>query len=184
MRQKVRDNHKLIEALRAGGVAVLRTDTLYGIVARADDEKAVERLYEVRRRDTGKSCIILLDTPESACGNSGILTKAMRQHATSQPTSFVIAASDAPTWLLRENHSLAYRIPDDERLQSILRQTGPLIAPSANPQGLPPARTIDEARAYFGDDVDIYIDDGEVPIDQQPSRIIRIHDDGRMEQLR
>ena len=43
-----------------------------------------------------------------------------------------------------------------------LEQTGPLIAPSANLQGQPPAKNIQEAYEYFGDAVDLYVDGGTV----------------------
>ena len=50
----------LSSKLNAGGIAVIPTDTIYGIVARALDKKAVERLYKVRQRNPKKPCIILI----------------------------------------------------------------------------------------------------------------------------
>lgn len=182
--KKVRDSHKLIEVLQNGGIAVIRTDTIYGIVACADNVQAVERLYKVRQRDTDKPCIILLDTPTAAYSNADLLLKTVTRSKSEHPTSFIIKGRDAPRWLLRGNDSLAYRIPDVPWLKEVLRQTGPLIAPSANPQDLSPARTIEEARRYFKDSVDLYLDGGEVPIRQQPSHIIRIYENGTLERLR
>lgn len=162
-----------------GGLAVLRTDTIYGIVARADDEQAVHRLYEVRDRNVAKSCIVLIaDASQQYGANPCDLPEAVA------PTSYVVPAADAPSWLLRTNDELAYRIPRVEWLRELLRQTGPLIAPSANPEGLAPARTIDEARKYFGDEVDYYLDGGEVSEHVSPSQLIRIHPDGTRERLR
>ena len=90
----------------------------------------------------------------------------------------------APRWLRRANDMLAYRQPQLPWLQAVLRQTGPLIAPSANLEGQPPARTIAEARAYFGDGVDCYYDGGTVPIDTPPSRLVRVLPGGGVERLR
>lgn len=177
-------NHELVQLLKNGGVAVLRTDTLYGIVAGADNEAAVERVYRIKGRDRNKSCIILLDSMRSAYDRGEELAADEHRYHSDVPTSFLINGEGAPAWLLRENDALAYRIPNDNELCQFLAQTGPLIAPSANPQGQPPARTIDEARAYFGDAVDLYIDSGEVPADTPPSRLLRIHDDGQVERLR
>ena len=42
----------------------------------------------------------------------------------------------------------------------LLKQTGPLVAPSVNPEGQSPAKNIAEARKYFGDKVDFYQDGG------------------------
>ncbi|MEK7089665.1 MAG: Sua5/YciO/YrdC/YwlC family protein [Patescibacteria group bacterium] len=51
-------------------------------------------------------------------------------------------------------------MPKGVALRSLLKQTGPLVAPSANPEGEMPARTIREAKKYFGNRVDFYVDSG------------------------
>ena len=176
-------NHELIELLRSGGLAVIRTDTLYGLVASVGDRTAVERVYTVKNRNPHKSCIILIDSPGSCYNHGDELELDIRSHH-EVPTSFLIDGQHAPEWLLRGNTELAYRVPAVAELRELLEQTGPLIAPSANPEGLPPARTIDEARAYFGENVDMYVDGGEVPADMPPSRLLRIFPDGTEERLR
>lgn len=59
--------------------------------------------------------------------------------------------------LHRGTYSLAFRIPHDKSLRDLIKKTGPLIAPSANPQGALPAQSIYEAMAYFGDRIDGYV---------------------------
>ena len=51
-------NNDLAKILKNGGIAVMPTDTIYGIVASALDSKAVERLYAVRKRNPNKPFII------------------------------------------------------------------------------------------------------------------------------
>ncbi len=170
---------ELISTLMNGGIAVVRTDTIYGIVARANDESAVARVYAAKGRNPEKSCIVLIANAEQAYGD----LVPVRYDA-NQPTSILIDAPQAPRWLLRANELLAHRIPNLPWLKEVISETGPLIAPSANPESLPPARTIAEARAYFGDAVDLYVDDGEVPVDTPPSALIRVNDDGTVERLR
>lgn len=174
---------RLETTLLGGGIAVIRTDTLYGIVARADDKDAVNRIYDVKGRNPQKSCVILLDRPESSYGHADELSHDIEAYHEA-PTSFLIDADDAPSYLLRENKLLAYRVPADATLRSLLSRTGPIIAPSANPEGAEPAYTVQQAMEYFGDRVDIYVDGGEVPRDTPPSRIVRVHPEGRLEQLR
>jgi L-threonylcarbamoyladenylate synthase len=96
--------------------------------------------------------------------------------------SIILPSENAPDWLMRGNASVAYRIPDDPALRRLIAQTGPLIAPSANPEGMPPALTIKEARAYFGETVDFYVNGGEVA-DDTPSRLYRLLPAG-LERLR
>jgi len=174
---------RLETTLLSGGIAVIRTDTLYGLVARAQDEQAVNKVYDAKGRNPHKSCVILLDSPESSYGHVDELTHDIDAYH-EVPTSFLIEADDAPWYLLRENKLLAYRVPSDSGLKSLLQRTGPLIAPSANPEGADPAYTIHQAMEYFGESVDIYVEGGEVPRDTPPSRIVRVHPDGTMEQLR
>lgn len=172
--------NQLVLTLQRGGVAVLRTDTLYGIVARADDEAAVARVYRLKQRDSNKSSIILVADASQTYADVPTLPSL----DTSQPTSILLDSPHAPQWLRRANDMLAYRQPQLPWLQAVLHQTGPLIAPSANLEGQPPARTIAEARAYFGNGVDYYYDGGTVPTDTPPSRLVRVLSDGEVERLR
>lgn len=174
----------VVGALVRGGVVVLRTDTIYGLIACANNEQAVERIYRIKNRNPSKPCIILLDQPSMAYGHGEELDQDNRLHGQDHPTSFLIEAAKAPVWLLRQNHELAYRVPHHAGLQQLIAQTGPLIAPSANPEGIAPARTATEAMDYFGDAVDVYVDGGEVPINMLPSRLVRVHPDGTQERLR
>lgn len=175
---------RLLDALSQGKIAVIRTDTLYGIVASAANSAAVDKVYATKGRDYNKSCIVLLSDADASYGHHEELRSAMAMIEPTVPTSIIINAEHAPSHLLRENTQLAYRIPNDESLRQFLTRTGPLIAPSANPQGQTPARIVHEAIEYFGDAVDVYVDGGEVPVDTPPSQIIRVHPGGGLERLR
>jgi len=96
----------------------------------------------------------------------------------------VPAGESTPEWLPRaEDGTIAFRRPADEELVRLLRQTGPLLAPSANPQGELPALNIKEAKHYFKDEVDLYIDGG-FAASRPPSRLVRPRADGTLEYLR
>ncbi len=84
-------------------------------------------------------------------------------------------------YLHRGTNSLAFRFPKDEGMIEILGKTGPLVAPSANPEGLEPAKTVYEAKKYFNDGVDFYLDAGR--LEAEPSTLIRIQK-GKVEVLR
>lgn len=89
------------------------------------------------------------------------------------PVSIVLPCED-PNWahIHRGSHTLAFRLPDPAWLRTLLRQSGPIIAPSANPQGMPPSKTIEDAERYFGTTVDFYVDGG--ALDNAPSTVVRI----------
>jgi len=175
-------NNHLVEKLLSGGIAVLRTDTIYGIVAKADNQAAVERVYGAKGRTPSKSPIVLLANMNDLFDNPSPDEKAMIKGLWPGKNSIIFPSSNAPSWLIRGNESMAYRIPNDESLLQLLERTGPLIAPSANPEGQPPAMNIQEAVAYFYKIVDIYVDGGQI-IDNTPSKLFKITKAG-LERLR
>lgn len=178
-----RDELEIAAWLVAGKVGVLRTDTLYGLICRADNQTAVERIYQVKGRDSDKSPIVLIATQQQLFDG---LTPVMEQFLeTVWPgkISVIIPSACAPHWIERCNTGVAYRLPDNAWLRSLLAWTGPLIAPSANPEGQPPAQTIQQAIDYFGDSIDFYVDSGEVT-DESPSQLLRMNVGGEIERLR
>lgn len=165
----------LISCLRSGGLVVLPTDTLYGLVTPAADQAAVERLYQVRGRAPQKPCIVLVG--DRADITDTALWTAHHHRLADQywpgPLSLVTPAVTSGAYLHRGTETLAYRMPAHADLQTLLRQTGMVIAPSANPEGLPPATTLAEAYTYFGDAVDGYVDGGVLAGDQ-PSTVVAV----------
>lgn len=151
---------------------MLATDTLYGLVARALDKKAVTRIYKLKQRQPQKPFIILIaNTGDLA--QFGIEPLAGLEKYWPGPTSIILPCTDTGlAYLHRGTKSLAFRLPAKPSLRRLIKATGPLVAPSANPEGLPPARTITEAKAYFADSVDFY-QPGRTTA--KPSKLIRIN---------
>lgn len=151
--------------LTDGHLAVLPTDTLYGVVGSALKPAAVERIYDLRQRERNNPMIVLLaHAGELARFKIAVdpATGELFERVWPGPVSMIIAAP-APEleYLHRGTQSIAFRVPAKPELRALLAQTGPLSAPSANLAGHPPARTVEEARAYFGDEVH-YVDGGVV----------------------
>lgn len=176
-------SQQIIETLLSGGLVVLRTDTVYGILAIASNQVAVERIYALKGRQSHKPFIQLISDSSQIFGDAATFVQHEPKYR-DRPTSIVIESEDAPDYLLRSGSSLAYRLERSGKLHEILEQTGPLVAPSANPEGQPTAQNIEQAKAYFGDTIDLYVDDGEVPKRVEPSRIVKPKPDGSVEILR
>jgi L-threonylcarbamoyladenylate synthase len=169
----------LIATLNDGGVVVIPTDTIYGIVARITDQRAVERIYRLRGRVPEKPCIILVSEPWQA-NDTSLWTNEHKKLVDKYwpgPLSLVTPTTEkTPEYLHRGTNTLAYRMPDHAQLRKLLGATGPLIAPSANREGDPPATTLAEAQAYFGDTVDGYVDGGSLA-NHVPSTVVRVKND-------
>ncbi len=176
------DLDALSTTLLNGGIAVVRTDTIYGIIALASNEQAVEKVFTAKKRDTSKQCIILVDQVDQAAPYAQKIND-FSGNAT-LPTSVVVPVVDEAAWLHRGGSTIAYRVTKDPLLKAVINKVGPVIAPSANPEGLEPATNSAEARAYFGDTVDLYIDGGQVPDDVAASEILKINEDETVEVLR
>lgn len=187
MKRVTQNDHALIVAtLKAGGVVVLRTDTIYGIVAAANNRTACDKVFALKKRAVDKSCIVLIadDTQMWDEASRAAYSHIAPQLDDDHPSSLVVpAAGRTPTWLYRSDHTVAYRIPTRQSwLIAILRDSGPIIAPSANLEGQPPASSIDEAVAYFGEGVTVYVDGGVVD-NPEASHVYR-YDGMKVERLR
>lgn len=166
---------ELIKLLHDGAVGVLPTDTLYGLVCRAADEKAVKRLYKLKSREAKPGTLIAVNTDQLvALGIKARYLKAV-EHFWPGAVSVVIPSHDL-AYIHLGKGSIACRIPADDDLLALLGQAGPLLTTSANLPKEPPADTIAQAEKYFGDSVDFYVDGGDLS-GRQPSTIIRIVDD-------
>lgn len=165
---------QVIELLNGGGIGVGLTDTIYGLLARADNRQAVDRTYAVKSRNTEKQCIVLLDTADQLL-DYGVDQSYMDRARPywPGPVTLVLPVVGADEHLLRGGDTLAFRVPDNRPLRKLIRQTGPLIAPSANPEGLEPALSIKQAKDYFADTVDFYVGNSSV-ITARASTILRL----------
>ncbi len=158
------------------GVGVIPTDTIYGVSARALAPKAVERIYELRKRDLKKPMIILISSLEDMELFNVKLRPVVRSFLTQYwpgKISIVLNCTSRKFFYLhRGTNSLAFRIPDREDLRKLIRVVGPLVSTSANLEGMPPASTISQAKRYFDNKVDFYVNVG--PLMSLPSTLIGI----------
>lgn len=150
------------QALRRGGTIVYPTDTLYGLGCLADHPDVVARLRELIDRPPDKGLSVLFHRVEEAKAWS-VWTQVAEDLARSflpGPLTLVLEASPAaPQAVLAAGGTIGVRHVDREQTQQLTR-VGPLIATSANPHGRSPPETVEEARAYFGEAVDAYVDAG------------------------
>ena len=159
------DIETAIEILTQGGVGVLATDTLYGLVGSALSSETVDRIYALKQRNHTKPLIVLIaqieDVEQFGVILSEKLIEQLKQYWPGPYSILLPTIDDQFEYIHRSTDQIAFRLPDKPELIEVLMQTGPLVAPSANMEGMPPATTLKEARNYFGTDVDFYVDGGE-----------------------
>lgn len=165
--------------LLVGKVAVVPTDTLYGLVAAASNEEAVKRVYRLKNRSTDKKCIVLISSVDDLkmfeIETAGALRDKLDRYWPGKISIELPCSSEKMKYLRRGTNSLSFRFPDDKLLCKLLERTGPLVAPSANPEGLEPATQIEIAQSYFADESVMFVDGGEKV--SPPSTIISLLDE-------
>lgn len=162
---------------KPGAIGVIPTDTVYGVVARAADPEAVARLYQLKHREQKPGTLISANIDQLVdLGLKRRYLTAVEQFWPGAVSVIIPCAAQELSYLHLGKMSLAIRIPNNPELQTLLIQTGPLITSSANHPGKSTAMTVDAAKAYFGQNVDFYVDGGDLS-DREASTIIKIVDD-------
>ena len=189
------DLEEAVRVLRAGGVIVYPTDTVWGIGCDATNEEAVRRVYALKRRADSKSMLVLLDAPGKLQGYVEEVpemawellectsplqlplqggrenTESIRPLTIIYPRGKNLAKS-----LLAEDGSVGIRItrePFSKALCERLRR--PIVSTSANISGEPAAKTfrqISEAVLEQADYICLYRRDDEE--EKAPSSIIKV----------
>lgn len=164
-----------VEAVRAGEVIVLPTDTVYGVGADAFSPEAVQRLLDAKQRGRDMPPPVLVaEVPQMRALASGIDGSVIQLADAFWPgaLTLILRAQDSLRLHLGERgDTIAVRVPDHDFTRELLRRTGPLAVSSANVSGSDAALTIDEAVAMLGDSVTVYLDAGPAS-GPQPSTIL------------
>ncbi len=177
---------EVIPLLIQGKIGILPTDTLYGLVGQALQRGSVERIYAVRQRNPKKPCIILISSIDDLqlfkIKINPLQEKVLQNVWPGQVSVILDCEQGEFDYLHRGTKTLAFRLPKENWLRRLLTITGPLVAPSANPEGESPAIDILQAKAYFGENVDFYFDFG--CILAEPSTLMELGKGGEISVLR
>ncbi|WP_229051354.1 L-threonylcarbamoyladenylate synthase [Aeromicrobium sp. Leaf350] len=151
-------------AVRAGELAVIPTDTVYGLAADAFSPAAVQRLLDAKGRDRTMPPPVLIgatSTLEALVAEVPGWLREMTGELWPGALTVVCHQQASLDWDLGETHrTVAVRVPDDEIARELLSATGPLAVSSANLTGRPAATTAAEAEEQLGESVSVYLDGG------------------------
>jgi L-threonylcarbamoyladenylate synthase len=159
--------------LRCGQVVAFPTETVYGLGARADDERAIDALCDLKARPREKKLTILIPDPD-----------ACRRHAA--PLSAEAGALAAAFWpgpltlVVPDGRGgcVGLRCPDLPVTRRMLRLAGaPVAAPSANLSGQAPATTAEGVMRVFGGRISAVLDGGPAGL-KVASTVVRVDADG------
>jgi L-threonylcarbamoyladenylate synthase len=164
--------------LQRGGVAVVPTDTVYGLAARPAEEAAVRTIYRLKGRPEGMHLPVLAASVDQVRELGVAFTPGAAVLAEKWwPGPLTLAFGfepqlERPAWL-RGRTEVAVRIPAHPFLRAVLQETGVLAVTSANTHGAPTPRTADEVARALGSAVELLVDGGE--LQDVPSTLVNVN---------
>jgi tRNA threonylcarbamoyl adenosine modification protein (Sua5/YciO/YrdC/YwlC family) len=149
------------EILRSGGLVAFPTETVYGIAVSANSPAAVERLYALKSRPIDKPMSVMvagIDAVRERCPDLSPTALGLMQRFWPGSLTLVLP-SGTPDG--SPGPLVGFRYPSHPLAQGLVKAAGvPLLVPSANLSGRPPATTAEEVLAQFPDELDLIIDGG------------------------
>lgn len=175
------------DALRAGELVCLPTETVYGVAA-LPEPGPLGRLLEAKGRPEAKGITLLIDTlavAERLCAIPPTARRLAELHWPG-PLTLVLPLrpeSDPPDLLTGGRRTLGFRVPDHPVPRALARVCGPLALTSANRSGERDPRSAAEATAALGSHLALVLDDGPSP-GGVPSTVVAVDAQGGIEILR
>ncbi len=172
--------------LRANGLAVLPTDTLYAVAADSFSQTAVDRIYKVKNRERTAPLPLMaasLAQVEQFLVVSDAAKKLAEQFWPGPLTMVLQTKGKLPGHITAQDGTVAIRTPNHAFCRAVAESLGrPITATSVNFSGEKPASIISEISPQFLEEIDLIVDQGESK-SAAPSTIIRLID-GKTEILR
>ncbi len=159
------DSKKIKEILENDGVIAFVTDTVWGVGCLPTSKKAVERIYEIKHRDSKKPLILMSNGIEPLRKYVKPLTEKaeglVKKHFAGALTLVVEKSELTPDYITSGLNTVGIRVPDNKVFAEICSciDGNVLATTSANLSNEPPALTYDEAIKYIGDSVDLVVED-------------------------
>jgi len=156
---------EIVECLKTGGVVLIPTDTVYGLAVSPKFDEAIDRLFALKRRPRNVNLPIMVASVEELEPLGFEVSESARRLLRSPliPGSLTLAmgfnSEYRPDWLAGREEA-AVRIPNDERLLSVLRMTGPLLVTSANAHSAETPDNVADVLAQLDGAPDLAIDGG------------------------
>lgn len=160
----IKDLDKISISDLKGKVIVFHTDTVYGIGALLNDDEGIEKIYKIKHRDERKILPVLCADIKQV-ESIAIMNDKAKEISKYWPGALTMILN------MKDNNTVACRIPDSYIARSVLKHFGPLRTTSVNYSGEKELNSVDEIIDMFGDEID-YIVTEEDSVSAIPSTIV------------
>jgi len=161
-------------AIRAGGVVIYPTETVYGLGCEPSNPDATRRVCEIKERADRPLPLICSDirTAKRVVNFNAAAEKLVERFWPGPLTLVLPSKVDYPIWITRHKPTLGVRVPGHEVARRLAELSGGVIvSTSANKGGEAPSRTAQGAIDQIGKKVDIVLDGGTTP-GGEPSTVL------------
>lgn len=184
----IEEINKALEVLKKGGLILYPTDTVWGIGCDATNAKAVEKVFQLKKRAESKSLICLISEfkmLEQFVESVPVVAYDILKYA-SKPTTIIY---DDPIRvaenLVSEDNTLAIRVVKHDFCQKLIQKLHrPLVSTSANVSGEPTPMNFQEISTQILEGVDYIVNLHQSKKSGKPSSIIRLKNDGTVAVIR
>ena len=154
--------------LSDGGVVLVPTETVYGLVCQYQNDEAREKIYQLKKRDKNKLFAAFIRDYRKLAEYGLVITPLIDELVANYcPGKITIIGS------CRDGKTLGFRVPDHEFILKLLEVLDfPLASTSANVSGEPNIVNIEEAIATLNGEVDLVIDAGSISRDALASTVV------------
>jgi L-threonylcarbamoyladenylate synthase len=156
------------QVLHSGGMVSFPTESFYGLAVDIQNERAIQRLFEVKRRETDRPVLLLIESIESieqwAARVSEKALPLMEQYWPGGLTLVLEASPRLSPLLTANTGKIGLRLSSHPLARALAsRAGGAVTGTSANRSGQPACRTAQEVLAVLGSEVTLVLDGGETP---------------------
>ena len=170
--------NQAIDILNGGGLVVAPTETLYGLLGRADKAEVVEKVYRVKGRPLSQATAVFLRNLDTVAsyGELNPAAKCLAELFLPGPLTLIMKALAGQDTPVTCEGKIGIRISKSPVIMAIVEKvTYPLTATSANVSGSVEPYTVDDISLALGAGVDLYLDSGELI--GAPSTVVDCTDD-------
>jgi L-threonylcarbamoyladenylate synthase len=170
--------------IKKGGLVVVPTETVYGILADGTNEKTVKKLLRLKKRDKDKGFDLTLYPLERVfkCVEFNPLVSKILERFPEEPLSFALPRKDSlPAYLNPGFKTVAFHFFFSEIDKKLFKYIDlPLIGTSANISKLPDTHSVKKVAEYFRHtfgsslEPDLILDAGKLSAGRKPSAIIEL----------
>jgi len=181
--------NKTVEILRSGGTILYPTDTIWGIGCDASNQKAVDKIYKIKKRIEGKSLLVLVDSIERIADYvdnlNPVIIDLVKNY--NRPLTVIYPnAKNVAKGVSAADNTIGIRVVNDDFCRQLIRTFGKaIVSSSANISGDPAPVLYPQITSEIRKNVDYTVNLYHDRIrSMKPSRIIRVKENGDFEIFR